>query len=72
MKISQWGRLLILCGLSALSAMVPPIIPLDSSKCGTTDVPVPPATNLKIVDFKLPSSSTPMRVRPTAHLVDSE
>ncbi|PIA30668.1 hypothetical protein AQUCO_05400045v1 [Aquilegia coerulea] len=74
-----------LCGLSGLSAtdnrlaMAAPIMPPDLSKCGPADFPPGsqptnccPPTDLKIVDFKLPSRSTPMRVRPAAHLVDDE
>ncbi|KAF5185127.1 Polyphenol oxidase protein [Thalictrum thalictroides] len=74
-----------LCGLSGLSAidnrlaMAAPIMPPDLSKCGPPDLPAGaqptnccPPTDIKIVDFKLPSSSTPMRVRPAAHLVDDE
>ncbi|KAF5175610.1 Polyphenol oxidase protein [Thalictrum thalictroides] len=75
-----------LCGLiSGLSAtdnrlaMAAPIMPPDLSKCGPPDLPAGsqptncyPPTDLKIVDFKLPSCSTPMRVRPAAHLVDDK
>lgn len=58
-------------GFNAIAA---PIAPPDLSKCGPADLPagaVPtnccPPFNDKIVDFKFPSSSTPMRVRPAAH-----
>ncbi|KAF5182131.1 Polyphenol oxidase protein [Thalictrum thalictroides] len=74
-----------LCGLSGLSAtdnrlaMAAPIMPPDLSKCGPPTLPAGaqpinccPPTDLKIVDFKLPSRSTPMRVRPAAHLVDDK
>nr|ADC92563.1 polyphenol oxidase [Nelumbo nucifera] len=56
-----------------------PIMPPDLSKCGAANLPAgakptnrcPPASS-EIVDFKLPSSSEPMRVRPAAHMVDEE
>ncbi|OVA00542.1 Tyrosinase [Macleaya cordata] len=71
-----------LYGVSSLvgvdrSAMAAPIMPPDLSKCGPADLPAGaaptnccPPTDLKIIDFKPPSSSTPLRVRPAAHLVD--
>ncbi|KAI3908241.1 hypothetical protein MKX01_027263 [Papaver californicum] len=58
-------------------AVAAPIPPPDISNCGRANIPVgvapadccpPPNTN--IVDFKKPSSSTPLRIRPAAHLVD--
>ncbi|KAI3859225.1 hypothetical protein MKX03_034629 [Papaver bracteatum] len=58
-------------------AMAAPIAPPDLSKCGPANLPAGaapinccPPPNTKIVDFQLPSSSTPLRVRPAAHLVD--
>nr|QCQ28827.1 polyphenol oxidase [Clematis terniflora] len=68
-----------LYGLNSLSASAAPIAPPDLSKCGPPDLPpgveptncCPPSAP-KIVDFKLPSYSTPLRVRPAAHLVDDE
>lgn len=57
--------------------MAAPIAPPDLSKCGPANLPagaVPinccPPPDTKIIDFELPSSSTPCRVRPAAHLVD--
>ncbi|KAF2325747.1 hypothetical protein GH714_034968 [Hevea brasiliensis] len=58
-------------------AFAKPISAPDLTKCGKTDLPAsakptnccpPPST--KILDFKLPSSSSPLRIRPAAHLVD--
>nr|BAO79386.1 polyphenol_oxidase [Vitis labrusca x Vitis vinifera] len=56
-----------------------PIQAPDISKCGTATVPdgvtptncCPPVTT-KIIDFQLPSSGSPMRTRPAAHLVSKE
>ncbi|XP_008778193.1 polyphenol oxidase, chloroplastic-like [Phoenix dactylifera] len=56
-----------------------PIEAPDISKCGPADLPsgaiptdcCPPFTS-KIIDFKLPPRSDPLRIRPAAHLVDSE
>lgn len=68
-----------LYGLNSLSAAAAPIAPPDLSKCGPADLPEGaeptnccPPTGPRIIDFQLPSSSTPMRVRPAAHLVDDE
>ncbi|KAI3839829.1 hypothetical protein MKW98_010134 [Papaver atlanticum] len=62
------------------TATAAPIGPPDLSKCGPAHLPAgaapinccpPPGT--KIIDFQLPcSSSTPLRVRQAAHLVDDE
>ncbi|KAI3911390.1 hypothetical protein MKW98_010277 [Papaver atlanticum] len=58
-------------------AVAAPIPPPDISNCGPADTPPgaapvdccpPPST--KIIDFRKPSSSTPLRIRPAAHLVD--
>ncbi|KAI3933769.1 hypothetical protein MKW92_038011 [Papaver armeniacum] len=57
-------------------AMAAPIPPPDLSKCdpanpdGATPINCCPPPKTKIVDFQLPSSSTPLRIRPAAHLVD--
>ncbi|KAI3846793.1 hypothetical protein MKX03_028309 [Papaver bracteatum] len=58
-------------------AMAAPIAPPDLSKCGPANLPAGatpinccPPPNTKIVDFQVPSSSTPLRIRPAAHLVD--
>ncbi|KAF9590617.1 hypothetical protein IFM89_035935 [Coptis chinensis] len=84
-KIDRRNVLLGLGGFYGLSglratdrlATGAPIMPPDLSKCGPADLPAGsqptnccPPTGLNIIDFKLPSSSTPMRVRPAAHLVD--
>ncbi|XP_026418439.1 polyphenol oxidase, chloroplastic-like [Papaver somniferum] len=47
-------------------------IPPPASYCGPAETPVDccPPLNTQIVDFKKPSSSTPLRIRPAAHLVD--
>ncbi|RZC43713.1 hypothetical protein C5167_036652 [Papaver somniferum] len=61
------------------AAMAAPIGPPDLSECGPAHLPAsaapinccpPPGT--KIIDFQLPCSSTPLRVRRAAHLVDDE
>ncbi|KAI3905696.1 hypothetical protein MKX01_007188 [Papaver californicum] len=58
-------------------AMAAPIAPPDLSKCGPANLPVGatpinccPPPNTKIIDFQIPSSSTPLRIRRAAHLVD--
>ncbi|XP_073111274.1 polyphenol oxidase, chloroplastic-like [Elaeis guineensis] len=56
-----------------------PIEAPDISKCGPSDLPsgatatdcCPPTTS-KIIDFKLPPRSDPLRIRSAAHVVDSE
>ncbi|KAI3880992.1 hypothetical protein MKW92_035578 [Papaver armeniacum] len=59
-------------------SMAAPIPPPDLSKCGpanpdeATPINCCPPPKTEIVDFELPSSSTPLRVRPAAHLVDDE
>lgn len=60
-------------------ALATPMSPPDVTKCGPADLPAgaqptnccPPPTS-KIIDFQLPSLSSPMRVRPAAHAVDEE
>ncbi|XP_058097105.1 polyphenol oxidase, chloroplastic-like [Magnolia sinica] len=68
-----------LYGLSNIqnNAFAAPVAPPDLSKCGAADLPAGatptnccPPFEQTIVDFKLPSPSMPMRVRPAAHLVD--
>ncbi|KAF6163126.1 hypothetical protein GIB67_024990 [Kingdonia uniflora] len=77
------GGLYGVAGLSATGtdqlAFGAPIAPPDFTKCGPADLPAGakpvnccPPTDLKIIDFKLPSHSTPLTVRPAAHLVDDE
>ncbi|KAI3895320.1 hypothetical protein MKX03_035821 [Papaver bracteatum] len=64
-------------GADRRMAIAAPITPPDLSNCSPADLPpgvtgincCPPPTT-KIIDFELPSSSTPLRVRPAAHLVD--
>ncbi|XP_042520420.1 polyphenol oxidase, chloroplastic-like [Macadamia integrifolia] len=60
-------------------AMAAPIMPPDLSKCGPPDLPAGakptnccPPNSSKIIDFKLPPPSSPMRVRQAAHLVNGE
>ncbi|KAK9150052.1 hypothetical protein Syun_008361 [Stephania yunnanensis] len=60
-------------------AMAAPIQAPDLTKCGPADLPAGakptdccPPSDLKIIDFQLPPASSPMRVRPAAHLVDKE
>ncbi|KAI3925745.1 hypothetical protein MKX01_003304 [Papaver californicum] len=64
-------------GADRRMAIAAPITPPDLSNCSPADLPPgatpinccpPPTTN--IVDFELPSPSTPLRIRPAAHLVD--
>ncbi|KDP20931.1 hypothetical protein JCGZ_21402 [Jatropha curcas] len=59
------------------SALAKPVAAPDLTKCGKADLPAnalptnccpPPST--KILDFKLPSSNNPLRIRPAAHLAD--
>ncbi|KAL5730194.1 catechol oxidase [Ranunculus cassubicifolius] len=84
-KIDRRNVLLGLGGLYGLSGLTAadrtsigaPIAPPDLAKCGPADLPAGakptnccPPNDLKIIDFKPPNSSTPMRVRPAAHLVD--
>ncbi|XP_021660870.2 polyphenol oxidase, chloroplastic-like [Hevea brasiliensis] len=59
-------------------AFAKPISTPDLTKCGEVDMPIGakppinccPPTSTKILDFKLPSSKFPLRIRPAAHLVD--
>lgn len=60
-------------------AFAAPVLPPDITQCGAADLPAGatptnccPPTTQKIVDFKLPSPFSPMRVRPAAHLVTKE
>ncbi|KAI3883725.1 hypothetical protein MKW92_001237 [Papaver armeniacum] len=55
-------------GRMAIAAPIPP----PASNCGlaATQVDCCPPLNTQIVDFKKPSSATPLRIRPAAHLVD--
>nr|CBZ41490.1 polyphenol oxidase precursor [Taraxacum officinale] len=60
-------------------AFADPIMAPDVTKCGPPDLPkgairtncCPPSTT-KILDFKLPSPSNTLRIRPAAHLVDKD
>ncbi|KAL5730207.1 catechol oxidase [Ranunculus cassubicifolius] len=85
-KIDRRNVLLGLGGLYGLTGVTPsdrsamgaPIAPPDLSKCGPANLPdgvLPtnccPPFNQQITDFVPPSSSTPLRVRPAAHLVDA-
>ncbi|KAL5981599.1 hypothetical protein ACLOJK_015662 [Asimina triloba] len=61
------------------AAFAEPVAPPDLSKCGPADLPANaaptnccPPYSQKIIDFKLPSSTTPMKVRQAAHLVDKD
>ncbi|KAK9150053.1 hypothetical protein Syun_008362 [Stephania yunnanensis] len=79
-------NMLINIGLGGLSsvtagvgAMAAPIQAPDLTKCGPPDLPTGaeptnccPPYKPEIVDFRLPPPSSPMRVRPAAHLVDKE
>ncbi|KAI3838512.1 hypothetical protein MKX03_014014 [Papaver bracteatum] len=58
-------------------AMAAPVAPPDLSKCSPATITPEqpkvnccPPPNTKIVDFQLPSKSTPLRIRPAAHLVN--
>nr|QVN30069.1 polyphenol oxidase-2-like protein [Juglans regia] len=60
-------------------ALAAPVSAPDITKCGKADFPAgakptnccpPPST--KIIDFKLPTKNSPLRVRPAAHLADKE
>ncbi|GAU47739.1 hypothetical protein TSUD_386980 [Trifolium subterraneum] len=62
-------------------ALASPISPPDISTCGPPDVPLGatpnninccPPNSTKIIDFKIPSSNQPLRVRQAAHLVNEE
>ncbi|KAI5448071.1 hypothetical protein KIW84_015485 [Lathyrus oleraceus] len=62
-------------------ALASPISPPDLSTCGPPDLPsdaTPPNINCcppnstKIIDFKIPSSNQPLRIRQAAHLVNDE
>ncbi|KAK9131714.1 hypothetical protein Scep_011242 [Stephania cephalantha] len=70
-------------GLSSVTArvgaMAAPIQAPDLTKCGPPDLPSGaeptnccPPYKPEIADFRLPPPSSPMRVRPAAHLVDKE
>ncbi|GKV00890.1 hypothetical protein SLEP1_g13501 [Rubroshorea leprosula] len=75
------GGLGVATGLSndRFAAVAAPISAPDLARCGKADLPQgakptnccpPPSTN--ILDFKLPSSNSPLRVRPAAHLVNGD
>ncbi|MCL7023329.1 hypothetical protein MKW94_008038 [Papaver nudicaule] len=58
-------------------AMAAPVAPPDLSKCGPANLPggaTPvnccPPPNTTIIDFQVPSETTPLRTRQAAHLVD--
>ncbi|WJX22242.1 catechol oxidase [Trifolium repens] len=62
-------------------ALASPISPPDLSACGPPDLPLGatpnninccPPNSPKIIDFKIPSSNQPLRVRQAAHLVNEE
>ncbi|XP_074568595.1 polyphenol oxidase, chloroplastic-like [Curcuma longa] len=66
-------------GVGSKPAFGSPIAPPDLSKCGPADLPngVPvvdccPPYSGTIKDFKLPPRSSPLRVRPAAHLVKAD
>ncbi|CAL9158532.1 polyphenol oxidase, chloroplastic-like [Musa acuminata AAA Group] len=75
-----------LCGAAAglgidSKALGNPIQAPDLTKCGPADLPTgatptnccpPYFPDKKIIDFKRPPNSSPFRVRPAAHLVDSD
>ncbi|XP_054800810.1 polyphenol oxidase, chloroplastic-like [Prosopis cineraria] len=60
-------------------AFAAPVSPPDLTTCGPPDLPSGvkptnccPPVSTKIIDFKLPSSNQPLRVRPAAHLVTAD
>ncbi|KAL5096665.1 hypothetical protein RYX36_000992 [Vicia faba] len=62
-------------------ALASPISPPDLSTCGPPDLPLGatpnninccPPNSTKILDFKIPSSNQPLRIRQAAHLVNDE
>uniref|UniRef100_A0A7N0REJ2 Tyrosinase copper-binding domain-containing protein n=1 Tax=Kalanchoe fedtschenkoi TaxID=63787 RepID=A0A7N0REJ2_KALFE len=64
-------------GTQSLSASASPILPPDFSQCGTLELPANvksvnccPPKSATVVDFKLPGSNAPLRIRPAAHLTD--
>ncbi|XP_027346142.1 polyphenol oxidase A1, chloroplastic-like [Abrus precatorius] len=74
-----------LYGATALSnnsplAIAAPISPPDLITCGPPDLPkdvkatncCPPLPSSKPIDFEFPTLTTPLRVRPAAHLVNDE
>ncbi|KAF3451518.1 hypothetical protein FNV43_RR07613 [Rhamnella rubrinervis] len=72
-----------LYGVSGLSSdsfsIAAPVNPPDLSECGPADLPAGakptdccPPNSQKIIDFKLPSPSNRLRVRPAAHAVDDK
>ncbi|EEF43227.1 Polyphenol oxidase, chloroplast precursor, putative [Ricinus communis] len=71
------GGLYVAITLGDPLAFAKPVSAPDLTKCGKADLPSsakptnccpPPST--KILDFKLPSSNSPLRIRPAAHVVD--
>ncbi|KAK8484044.1 hypothetical protein V6N13_032657 [Hibiscus sabdariffa] len=86
-NLNKLDRRDVLIGLGGLyygaatlgDAMAAPVLAPELEKCGPAgfpeglrDINCCPPVSPKIVDFKLPSSNSPLRVRPAAHLVDDE
>lgn len=72
-----------LCGTFTTNpfALASPISPPDLSTCGPPDLPLGatpnninccPPNSTKIINYKIPSSNQPLRVRQAAHLVNDE
>ncbi|XP_004485748.1 polyphenol oxidase A1, chloroplastic-like [Cicer arietinum] len=62
-------------------ALASPISPPDLSTCGPPDLPLGatpnninccPPNSTNIIDFKIPSTNQPLRIRQAAHLVDNK
>ncbi|KAB1199170.1 Polyphenol oxidase, chloroplastic [Morella rubra] len=60
-------------------AVAAPLSAPDLTKCGKADLPAGakqtnccPPSSTNIIDFRLPSQNSPLRVRPAAHLADKE
>nr|ANG57909.1 polyphenol oxidase 3 [Lilium hybrid cultivar] len=82
-KLDRRDILIGLGGLYGLGTSLPALgLPIEApelSQCGEPDLPTgarpikccPPASS-KIKDFKFPSPSAPLRIRPPAHAVDAE
>ena len=73
------GGLYSATNLADRTAFAKPITPPDLTKCELVDLPNPEnPTNCcsplpkKIIDFRLPSPSSPLRTRRAAHLVDED
>ncbi|XP_058072659.1 polyphenol oxidase, chloroplastic-like [Magnolia sinica] len=85
-KIDRRNMLIGIGGLYTTTTLSPtptaigaPVAPPDLTKCEAADLPAGakptnccPPLDQKIIDFKLPSPSTPMRTRRAAHLLDGE